>query len=96
MLFKLLLHPLPKAGGCSGGYSYASFLFLFHPVHGGSTIMHLTNFVRHTGVKKNTLGSGRLARIYVRTDTNITIAIERSLTSHAANLDSVVQILKPA
>jgi hypothetical protein len=32
----------------------------------------------------------------VGADTDITIAIERSLTCHAANLDSLVQIQKPA
>jgi hypothetical protein len=58
--------------------------------------VYLTDFVRHTGVKEDALGGGSLARVHVGADTNVAIAVERSLTCHAANLDSLNPIQKPA
>ena len=63
---------LPMAGRSSGRNRNAALLLLNHPVHGGSTIMNLTNLVGNTGVEEDTLSSGRLTGINVSHDTDIT------------------------
>jgi hypothetical protein len=44
--------------------------------------MHFTNFVIHTGVKKNTLGGSGLTRVNVRRNTDIAITLDGSYASH--------------
>jgi hypothetical protein len=44
--------------------------------------MHFTNFVIHTGVKKNTLGGGGFTRVNVRGNTDVAIALDGSIASH--------------
>ena len=41
---------VPEARGGSGGDGHAALLLLDHPVHGGSTLVHLTDLVGLTGV----------------------------------------------
>lgn len=53
--------------------SDTTFLFLFHPVHGGGAIMHFTDLVVDTGVEQNTFGRGGLARVNVGRDTDIAV-----------------------
>jgi len=48
--------------------------------------MGFTHFVTTTGVVKNTLGCSGLARIHVRTDTNVSVTFDRSLACHDINL----------
>ena len=38
---------LPEGGGSSRGNGDTTLLLLLHPVHGGGTVMYLTNLVRH-------------------------------------------------
>ena len=63
---------VPVAGGCSRRNRNTSFLLLGHPVHGGGTIMHLTNLVSLARIEQNTLRSCCLTGIDVRHDTDIT------------------------
>jgi hypothetical protein len=61
----------PEAGGRSGSNGDTTFFFLFHPVHGSFTFVHLTDFVFFSGIKKNTLSSGSFTSIDVCHDTDI-------------------------
>jgi hypothetical protein len=74
MLIVLVIHPVPKASRGSRGNSDTSFLFLLHPIHNRSTIMHLTNFMGDTGVEKYTLCGRSLSSIYVSRNSNVSIA----------------------
>ena len=80
--FPLHFHAAPEGGGGSGRNRDATFLFLFHPVHGGGAIMHFTDLVVDTGVEQNTFGRGGLARVNVGRDTDIAVTRNRGLTSH--------------
>jgi hypothetical protein len=63
---------LPETGGGGGGDGDPSFLFLFHPIHGCGPLIHLPNPVGNAGVIENPLCGGRLSRIDVSHDANIT------------------------
>lgn len=80
--FVLHFHATPEGGRGSGGNRDTAFLFLFHPVHGGGTIVHFTNLVVHAGVEQNAFGRGGLARVNVGRDADVAVTRDRSLTSH--------------
>jgi hypothetical protein len=79
---ELILGTLPEAGGSSGGDGDTALLLLCHPVHGGGTVMGLTDLVVHAGVVQNTLGRGGLTGIDVRHDTDITDVFKRCFSWH--------------
>ncbi len=59
--------------GCSGRCdSDTALLFLFHPVHGSATIVHLADFMSQTRIEKDTLRCRCLAGIDVSHNTDIT------------------------
>jgi hypothetical protein len=62
---------VPVAGSSCGCDRDTSLLFLFHVVHGSSTVVSLTQFVVYTCVKQNTLRGSGLTGINVSHDTNI-------------------------
>jgi len=62
---------LPEAGGGCRGDGDAAFLFLLHPVHGGSAVVHLTDLVGDAGVEQDPLSSGGLTGINVSHDADI-------------------------
>ena len=72
---KLLIHALPKTCGRSRCDCDTAFLFLLHPIHHCRTVVHLAHLVRDTGIEQDSLGSGRLAGIYMRHDADITIML---------------------
>ena len=78
----LHFHAAPEAGRSSGGNRDAAFLFLFHPVHRRSAIMHFAELVAHARVEQNAFGSGGFARVNVGGNTDVAITRDRSLTSH--------------
>ena len=82
VLVELGIHALPETGGRRRGNGNTPLLLLLHPVHGGRTIVHLTNLVGQAGVEKNALGGRGFTRVHVRTDTDIAIPADRSLTCH--------------
>src|SRR5690606_2511816 len=47
--------------------------------------MNLTHLVVDTGVEKNTLGRGGLARVDVCADTDVTVTLKRCSSSHSDN-----------
>ncbi len=55
----------PECGGSGRGDCDASFLLLFHPVHGSGTIVNLADLVCQTGIEEDTLGSSCLAGVDV-------------------------------
>ena len=61
----------PQTGRCRRCNRNPAFLFLNHPVHGGSALMNLTDFVVDPGVIQDPLGGGCLAGIDVRHDADI-------------------------
>ena len=61
----------PVAGRRRRRNRNAAFLFLNHPVHGGSALMNLADLVRYARVEENALGGRRLAGIDVRHDADI-------------------------
>jgi len=73
VLFERAVHATPKTGGSRRGNGDAAFLLLLHPIHGGSTVVHLTYFVRHTGVIENAFCGRRFAGVDVRHDADISI-----------------------
>ena len=61
----------PVAGGRSTRDGDAALLFLRHPVHGGSALVHLADLVGLAGVVEDTLRGGGLAGIDVRHDADV-------------------------
>src|SRR5665647_1412625 len=82
----VVTHPFPKTGGRSRSNGNAALLLLLHPIHDGSAIMHLTNLVAYTGIKKNAFSRHRFTGVNMRTNTDVTIAFNRSFTSHSGYL----------
>ena len=68
---KIFVVEFPRGSGSSSSDGNPTLLLLCHPVHGGSTLMHLADLVNNTGVVQDTLGCGSLARIDVGHDTNV-------------------------
>ncbi len=67
---------LPEAGGCSRGDGNSTLLLLFHPVHGGSTVVHLTDLVSDTCVIQDSLSGGCLTGVNVRHDADVTNLVQ--------------------
>ncbi|RMN78929.1 hypothetical protein ALQ53_04627 [Pseudomonas cannabina] len=84
LVFVLLLGTLPKGSNSSRSNGNTTLLLLNHPVRGRGAIMHLAHFVAFAGVKKDALGGGGFTSIHVSDDTNVTVAANRSSTSHKA------------
>jgi hypothetical protein len=61
----------PKTGGGSGGNGNSPFLFLFHPIHGCGTFIHLPDPVGDAGIVENPFSRRRLARIDVGHDSDV-------------------------
>jgi hypothetical protein len=53
--------------------------------------MHFTNFVIHAGIKKNALCGGGFARINVGRNTDVSIALDRSLACHGQPLGESIE-----
>ena len=81
VFIELTVHTAPKTSGRSGRNGDTALLLLLHPIHGGSTIVHLTYLVRNTGVKKNAFGSSGFTGINVGTNSDIAIAVNRGFAS---------------
>ena len=77
------VHPLPVAGGRRGSDRDAALLLLLHPVHRRCAVVHLADLMVHAGVEQNALGGRGLARIDMRADADVAIALDWSLTCHS-------------
>ena len=76
---------LPRAGGGRGGDGDTALLLLLHPVHGGSTLVHLTDLVGLTGVVEDALGGGGLAGVNVRHDTDVAVLVDGHIAASRAD-----------
>ena len=85
MFVELVVHTTPEAGSGRRGDGDSTFLFLFHPVHGGRAIMDFPYLVGESGVIQDTLGRRRLTGIDVRHDTDITVTLNWGFTGHGLN-----------
>jgi hypothetical protein len=83
VLVKLASHTLPETGSSRRSNGNTALLLLLHPVHGGSAIMHFTDFMVYASVKKDTFSCRCLTSVNVRTNTDITVAFNGSYTSHS-------------
>src|SRR5690554_7168383 len=83
VLVILLLRAFPESCNSSRGNSNSALLFLRHPVSGTCTIMGFTHLMVYTCVEQDTLSCRGFTRVNVRTDTNVTVAINRGSTSHS-------------
>ena len=61
----------PETGGSSGSNGDTAFLLLLHPVHGGGTVVHLTDLVGDTCVEKDSLSGSGLTSIDVCHDADV-------------------------
>src|SRR6202795_4681391 len=53
----------PTGGGGGAGDGDASLALLLHPVHGGRSLVHRTDFVRDTGIEQDALGRRGLSGV---------------------------------
>ena len=67
---------LPLGRGRGGRDGDAALALLLHPVHGGRALMDLADLVGSAGVEEDALGRGRLARVNVGDDADISGAFE--------------------
>mmetsp|Transcript_894 Transcript_894/g.2071 ORF Transcript_894/g.2071 Transcript_894/m.2071 type:complete len:552 (+) Transcript_894:661-2316(+) len=84
---------LPGASGSGGGNGNSTLLFLFHPIHGGSSFVDLTNLVRFSSVVKNSLGGGGLSGVDVGHDTDVTVKVQVNFTLRGGRSFLFVNIL---
>ncbi|MNH94635.1 hypothetical protein D3C73_472580 [compost metagenome] len=84
LVLVLLLGTFPESGDGSRSNGNTTLLLLHHPVCGRGAVMHLAHFVTFAGVKKDALGGGGFTSIHVSDDTDVTVAANRSSTSHKA------------
>ena len=85
-LGELVLAAFPIAGGSRGGDGDTTLLLLLHPVHGGSTLVRLTQLVVHARVVQNTLCGRGLACIDVCHDADISCVFQCNLSRHTVLL----------
>jgi hypothetical protein len=62
---------IPVTGGGGGSNSYASFLFLVHPIHGGGSVVHLSNPMGFASIIKDTLSRSSLTGVNMSHDADI-------------------------
>ena len=71
----IVVFPLDSSCGCGDGD--ASLLLLFHPVHGGRATVDFSQTVFLATVEEHALGRGRLSRVDVGHDSNVSESDER-------------------
>src|SRR6202042_1362554 len=74
------LNVAPETGGGGRGDGDAALLLLLHPVHDGSTLMHLAELVGAARVIKDALGRGGLTGIDMRGNADVSHPFERYRT----------------
>ena len=61
----------PNTGGSGGRNSDAAFLLLHHPVHRSGAFVHFPKLMRLTRIEQDALGRGRLSRVDMGHDTEV-------------------------
>jgi hypothetical protein len=62
---------MPLASRSSRSDRDSAFLLLRHPIHGGGSFVHLTDFVRTAGVVQDAFGRSRFTGINVRHNADV-------------------------
>src|SRR5690606_18700674 len=93
VLLVLLLGTLPEGGYSSRGNGNTTLLLLSHPVSGTGAIMGFTHLVVDAGVEQDPLRGCGFARIDVRTNTDISVQIDRGCTSHDSLLSRCLEAI---
>ena len=86
---------VPLASCGSRGDGDSTLLLLRHPVHGGGTFVHFTDFVRASRVVKDALSRSRLTSINMSHDADIPHFVQRCSASHSVNPVFLVDQLPP-
>ena len=71
----------PMAGSGSRSDRDSPLLLLLHPVHGGSTLMGIADFIVYTSIVQNTLGQCGLTRIDMGHDSDVPGPLQRIFSS---------------
>ncbi len=79
------IHALPETRGRGGRDRDPALLFLLHPVHRRSTLVHFANLVIDSGVEKDAFRGRSLPCIDVSHDAEVTIAVDWSDACHLDN-----------
>ena len=79
---ELVIHASPEACRRRRCDRDAALLLLLHPIHGGSTVVHLTYLVRDAGIEQNTFSGSGFTGIDVGANSDIAIAVNRGFASH--------------
>ena len=90
-LGELVLAAFPIAGGGRRGDGNTTLLLLLHPVHGGSTLMRLTQLVIHARIVQNTFCGRGLACVDVGHDADISCIFQCNLSRHTVLLLRIIQ-----
>ena len=72
----------PTGGDGGGSDGDAPLLLLGHPIRCGSSVVDLSQFVNHTGIKQDPLRGGRLAGINVGGNANVANAVQGDIAGH--------------
>ncbi len=72
----------PETGDGSRGDGDAALALLLHPVGGRLALVHLADFVLRTGVEEHALGRGRLARVNVGNDAEVSHFLQWIISFH--------------
>src|SRR5690554_7745518 len=89
----LLLVSMPEGGNGSGGNGDTALLLLSHPVSGTGTVMDLAHLVVYASVIQDPFRGCGFARIDVRTNTDISVQIDRGCTSHDSLLSRCLEAI---
>src|SRR3989344_3893408 len=72
----------PKTCGCGGGNRDPPLALLLHPVHNGTSLMHLAYFMRYASIKKKPLAAGCFAGIDMGDNPDISSTFYGIFTGH--------------
>ena len=72
----------PVTSGSRRSDGNTTLLLLLHPVHGGRTLMGLTDLVVDTGIEQDTLSRRRFTGVDMSHDTNVSGTLKRFLSGH--------------
>ena len=73
----------PETGNSGSSNRNTALTLLFHPVSGGLTFVHFTNFVLGTRVEEHTFRRGGLTGVHVGDDTEVAHFLERIIALHS-------------
>jgi hypothetical protein len=82
VLIELLIHTAPETGRRRRGDGNTSLLFLLHPVHNSSAVMHFAYLVGYAGVEQYSFCGRSLTGIDMGNDANVSVPGYRCRAGH--------------